>query len=110
MYKILAIANSEVVKGLRFSGINVLGVDTPELAKKSLLDVMKSKDYGIVIIDESLERTFDDYTKRLIEESGTPLFVPLPLQLIWQEIEVPPDDTYVVDMIRRAIGYQIKIR
>lgn len=109
MYKILAIANSEVVKGLKFSGINVLGVDTPELAKKALLDVMKGEDFGIVIIDEAFKRTFDSYTKRLIEESSTPLFVPLPLQLIWQEVEAPPDDTYVVDMIRRAIGYQIKI-
>ncbi len=110
MYKILAIANSEIVKGLKFSGIKVLGVDTPELAKKSLLDAMKSKEYGIVVIDEALERTFDDYTKRLIEESSTPLFVPLPLQLIWQEVETPADNAYVVEMIRRAIGYQIKIR
>lgn len=110
MYKILAIANSEIVKGLKFSGIKVLGVDTPELAKKSVLDTLESKDYGIVIIDESFEQTFDDYTKRLIEESSTPLFVPLPLQLIWQEVEAPADNTYVVEMIRRAIGYQIKIR
>lgn len=110
MYKILAIANSEVVKGLKFSGINVMGVDTPELAKKTLLDVMKNNDYGIVIIDETLERAFDDHTKRLIEESSMPLFVPMPLQLIWQEIEAPADNTYVVEMIRRAIGYQIKVR
>ena len=110
MYRILAIANSEVVKGLRFSGINVMGIDTPELAKKFLLDVMKGKDYGIVIIDETLEQAFDDHTKRLIEESSTPLFVPLPLQLIWQEIDTPDDNSYVVEMIRRAIGYQIKVR
>lgn len=110
MYRILAIANSEVIKGLRFSGISVMGVDTPELAKKLLLDVMKGKDYGIVIIDETLEQTFDDYTKRLIEESSMPLFVPLPLQLIWQEIDTPADNSYVIEMIRRAIGYQIKVR
>lgn len=110
MYKILAIANSEVVKGLKFSGINVMGVDTPELAKKSLLDVMQNNDYGIIIIDEALEQSFDEQTKRLIEESNTPLFVPLPLQLIWQEAEMPADNSYVVEMIRRAIGYQIKIK
>jgi vacuolar-type H+-ATPase subunit F/Vma7 len=110
LFKILAIVEKEVSRGFRFSGIDICVAESPEQAKKLLLGTMGKKDYWIVIIDEGYLNNFDDPTKKLVEDSSSPLVVPVPLAMCWQKNNTKKEDTYVREMIRRAIGYQIKIK
>ncbi len=110
MFKILAIIEREIARGFRFSGVDIKVAESSELAKKLLLETMDKKDYGIVIIDEGYLNSFDEPTKKLVEDSSSPLVVPVPLEMKWHKNNKRKEDTYVREMIRRAIGYQIKIK
>ncbi len=110
MFKILAIAEREISRGFRFSGVDIQIAETVEVAKKLLLEAMHKKNYGIVIIDEGHLNGFDEPTKKLVEDSSSPLIVPVPLEMKWHKNNRKKEDTYVREMIRRAIGYQIKIK
>lgn len=109
MSKVLAIVNPEVSRGFKFSGVQIKSTPSPELAKRHLLDALRSRDYGIIIIDEDYLSSFDEHTRHLVEESIVPLIVPVPLEMRWRE-KAARSDSYVQEMIRRAIGYHIKIR
>lgn len=110
MFKILAIVEREISRGFRFSGVDIKVAESSELAKKLLLETMRKKDYGVVIIDEGYLNGFDEPTKKLVEDSSSPLIVPVPLEMKWHKNNKKKEDTYVREMIRRAIGYQIKIK
>jgi vacuolar-type H+-ATPase subunit F/Vma7 len=110
LFKILAIVEREVSRGFRFSGVDIKVAESSEHAKKLLLETMGKKDYGIVIIDEGYLKSFDEPTKKMIEDSSSPLIVPVPLEMKWHKNNKKREDSYVREMIRRAIGYRIKIK
>lgn len=110
MLKILAIVEPEIARGLRLSGVETRIAHSPTQVKDCLVETLRSKDCGIVIVDKAHVDSFNEGTKRLIEESSVPLVVPLPLNMKWSKDRDKGSDTYVKDMIRHAIGYHIKIK
>ena len=110
MLKILAIVEPEVARGFKLSGVEIRAVQSAPLVKKCLLEAMENKGYGIIIVDEAHIGSFDEHTRRLIEDSSVPLVVPLPLEMRWGREDGKRADTYVADMIRHAIGHHIKIK
>ncbi|HHT9154586.1 MAG TPA: V-type ATP synthase subunit F [Candidatus Tripitaka sp. YC43] len=116
MLKILAIVEPEIARGLRLSGVETRIAHSPTQVKDCLVEALSCRDRasalscGIVIVDKAHVDSFNEGTKRLIEESSVPLVVPLPLSMKWSKDRDKGSDTYVKDMIRHAIGYHIKIK
>lgn len=110
MLKVLAIVEPEIARGFKLSGVAIEAAQSAQLVKECLLKAMKDKNYGIIIIDSTHIDSFDEHTKRLIEDSSVPLIVPLPLEMRWKKESGGEADTYVGDMIRHAIGHHIKIK
>ncbi|MEE9613590.1 MAG: V-type ATP synthase subunit F [Thermodesulfobacteriota bacterium] len=73
-----------------------------------LEEVEREGRYGLVIMDEELKARVSKPLMRRINRKGLPVVVPVYIPEAWEErgeAESP-----AVRLIRRAIGYQIKIK
>ncbi len=82
-------------------------VITSSEAEALLRDCVADGSYGIILIREDYLSHFDPKTRNIIEESTIPLVIPIAVRMKW-EFEDSRSD-YIDDIVRRAIGYQIRL-
>ena len=108
MGRILAVLDEETALGFRLSGVEVRTADTVEELRSRVEAVFDDREVRLVIVDEDLVRQLPEKLERRIENSARPLFLPIPTIKGWRGEARP--ETYAARLIRRAIGYQIKIK
>lgn len=62
---------------------------------------------GVVLVEEGLYADLPEETRRAISSSPLPLVVPFPGPT-WAVR--PPAEEYIVELLRQAIGYRVRIR
>lgn len=107
MFKVLVITDREIGTGFRLAGAEVMEVTTSPEAEALLRECMTDDSYGIILISEDYISHFDPKTRNIIEASTVPLVIPIPVRMKW-ELEGSRSD-YIDDIVRRAIGYQIRL-
>lgn len=104
MKKIVFITARDVDQGFRLTGLNQYAVEDRETA--GVLDALiKDQDNGLIIIDERLMGNGVEDRMRELENSwdGILLVLPSPEKL-------PPEaEDYAARLIRRAIGYHVRL-
>lgn len=108
MGRIVAVLDEETALGFRLAGLEVRKADTVEELVRQVELLLNEKDVRIVILDEDRVRRIPERLERRLEDSVAPIFLPIPTLRRW-EGEIPPEE-YAARLIRRAIGYQIKIK
>ncbi len=103
----LVITDREIGTGFRLAGAEVMEVSAPPAAEALLRECMTNGKYGIILISEDYISHFDLKTRNIIEESTVPLVIPIPVRMKW-ELEGSRSD-YIDDIVKRAIGYQIRL-
>lgn len=108
MSHVIALMEKEAGLGYRLAGVDVRETPTPE--EMARLAGLLSRDPGVrlVILDEELFHGLTEALQRSLEESRSPLFVPVP-SLPLRKGALRPEE-YVARLVRRAVGYQIRIR
>lgn len=109
MYKILAIVGSEVVNGFILTGIDAVLAKSKEEARQILGDNLSGDKYGIIIIEETLYEGLDLHLKKIIDKGSLPLVVPLPIEMKWREGDFFAKSSYISQLLRKTIGYNVKI-
>jgi len=64
-------------------------------------------DAGVVIIDQMLYGALPDEMKRTLQRSAMPVVIPVPGP-DWTEESSAHE--YIVDILRRAIGYRVRLQ
>lgn len=108
MAKVVAIVDEDTAAGFRLAGVEVREANSPEEMRRGVEAVLADREAGIVVLDEALFRRLPERLGKKLEESAAPIFIPIPTIRLWREAIKPEE--YVARLIRRAIGYQIKIR
>jgi vacuolar-type H+-ATPase subunit F/Vma7 len=108
MGRIVAVLDEETALGFRLSGVEVRKADSESELRERIEVLLNEKEVRIVIVDEAMVRRLPEKLERRLENSTAPLFLPIPTIKVWRG-EVRPEE-YAARLIRRAIGYQIKIR
>lgn len=62
---------------------------------------------GVVLLEEGLYADLPEETRRAISSSPLPMVVPFPGPT-WAVR--PPAEEYIVELLRQAIGYRVRIR
>lgn len=104
MKSIVFITPRDARHGFSISGVSQLAI-TPEEAEATLRKVMAEPDSGVVVIDERLIGGIGEERFREMEKKwyGMLLVLPAP-ERIGEEGE-----DYAVRLIRRAIGYHVRL-
>ncbi|GEM_PF-1988356 len=105
-YRILVVVNSEIRPGFKLSGVDVVSPESAREAEKIIEEEMNSDRYGIIILDENFLHRFSEKVKNEVLDSVVPLIVPINLSRISEE---SPEE-YLENVVRRAVGFQIKVR
>lgn len=105
MPKLAVICPQKLARGFELTGVEVLTSDSTEKTQGLLLETIESQRAGLVVLpQEHLER-FEERILKTLEALEVPMIVSIPMI---QEQQIAPEE-YVSQMVRRAIGYQVKI-
>ena len=107
-WTVRGIASTPVASGLRLAGIPTDAVDDGDTAAARIGALAADRELGILVVEERLLDAVPPVVRREVERRPAPIIVPLPTPA-WGE---PPRDagSLILDLLRRAIGYRVKLR
>lgn len=105
-YRVLAIVDRSLKGGFQLAGAEVIIADTPQAAQEALQKAMENGKYGIIIVEDEFLSAMEDKFRARVMESTIPLVIPVSLRKKAEESA----EAYLSEMIRRAIGFQIRVR
>jgi V/A-type H+/Na+-transporting ATPase subunit F len=106
--KVVIFTDVESADGFRLAGVETVeGNEDVAENKQTLLKLVNDDDIGIIGISEDILNDIDDNTRAKIDRMERPIMVTLPTT---KQLEVSEArHAYLAKMIRRAIGFDIKI-
>jgi V/A-type H+-transporting ATPase subunit F len=107
MARVIAVTDPETAMGFRLAGIETLLVQQAEEAPRLLSELVDKKESGVVIFNEDYLKAIPEKLQKRMEDSLKPIFVPIPHIQSWREGE--KKEEYLARLLRRVIGYQVKI-
>jgi len=107
LYNMVVITDRASRIGFLLTGVEVKEA-TPETAAEVLKETVERGDVGLVAINEDFIRGFDGRMMRLVTESEVPLIIPFP-PVVYTEERRDVEESYAAQLIRKAIGYHIKL-
>lgn len=107
MHKVIVLTDSETATGYRLAGVAVRESE-PDRGRADLEELIASDEYGLVIVDEGIVPDPIGTTDRAMRGRELPVLLPVPsLGAVFGE----QDDAtaYMKDLVRSAIGFDIKL-
>lgn len=101
------VARPPVATGFALAGLPTIPADDGAEAAARLGELRARGDVGVVLIDEGLYDDLPDETRRRLAAQPVPLVVPFPGPA-W--VERPAPEAYLVELLRQAIGYRVRLR
>ena len=105
--RLVVIASRGLSAGFALAGVPVFEARSGTDAAVQIEGLAESEDAGIVLIDELLYGDIPEEIRRSLQRSAHPVVIPVP----------GPDWTseataheYIVEILRRAIGYRVKLQ
>ncbi len=107
MPKMVVVTDNETATGFRLAGVEVREAN-PETAQSILEDIIGADQYGLVAVDESLIVDPIKSTERAMRGRDLPVILPMP-SLGATFGEADDATTYMQNLVRAAIGFDIKL-
>lgn len=108
MARLIVVTDPDTALGFRLAGVEVSEVSAKEEAADRLLTLLRAKEAGIVIYNEEYLAGLPEKSQVALEESMSPVFFAIPVSQAKRVGE--PREQYLARLLRRAIGYQLKIK
>lgn len=108
MSGLLIITGEDDSLGFRLGGFECRELSEGDDVCALLEDIVEGGKYGLVCIEERFYERLSKELMRRIKKKGLPVLMPINIPQAWQE--AAPGESTVARLIRKAIGYQIKIR
>jgi len=104
---LVVIASPGLSVGFELAGLEVHQAADGVAAAKQIVRLVDEGHAGIVVIDQTLYGALPDEMKRSLQRSAMPVVIPVPGP-DW--IEESSAHEYIVDILRRAIGYRVRLQ
>lgn len=105
MRRVVAVCPAQTAPGFALAGVETRAYATAREAAEHLLALLRAADAGVVLVDDAALDALEPSLRRRVEESDLPLAVAIPMgpgRALARE--------YLERMIRRIIGYQVRLR
>ena len=93
--------------GFTLAGLVPDTVDEGEEAMPALQRLTARPEVGVVLVEESLRERFPPEVQARLDRVARPIVVPFPGPT-WRAAR--PAEEWVVELLRRAIGYRVRLR
>lgn len=110
-YFVRALTTPSLASGFRMAGLLVDDVDIGEDAAdigRRLVAAADRAQTGILFIEQALFNAAPEDTRRELERRSLPIIVPVPAATFAPTGHAAED--YILDLLRRAIGYRVRLQ
>lgn len=97
----------EVADGFRLAGFEPVRARDPEEAADRVEELRNRERVGVLLVDAVLWEALPERSRAALESTPLPMVVPFPPPA-WTER--PTGEAYIVELLRRSIGYRVKLR
>lgn len=105
--RLVVIASPGLSAGFALAGVPVYEAANGDAAARQIARVVDEVNPGVVMIDEPLYRELPEEVRRDLQRAGLPVVIPVPGP-DWTTESSAHD--YIVEILRRAIGYRVKLQ
>lgn len=105
MSNVLILSPADFAQGFRLAGVEVRETASAEESER-LLRGPAVAGFELVVVSQEHYLAFSDRFVKELEAREKPLCVPVPMQVAGERVT---PEKYVQDLVRRVIGYQIKV-
>lgn len=105
--RLVVIAPPGLSAGFSLAGVRVLEATDGAHAGERLEKLMEEDRAGVVIIEESLHQDLPEETSRSLRRLPFPVVIPVPGPK-WTAESTAHE--YIVEILRRAIGYRVRLQ
>jgi vacuolar-type H+-ATPase subunit F/Vma7 len=93
--------------GFRLAGLRPREAGSSERARALLAEMVGEPQWGVILVQEDLVPDLDAISRQRLDP-GQPILVPFPGP---SREAVPGDaEAYVAELLRRAVGYRVRLR
>jgi vacuolar-type H+-ATPase subunit F/Vma7 len=107
-YGVRVLCRPVVAAGFGLAGTRVLEAGTADEGVASLRDLLAQPDVGVVLVEESFHDRLPEDVRRRLARNPLPIVVPFPGPA-WEE-RPEAAESYIVELLRRVIGYRVRLR
>lgn len=101
------VARPASARGFRLAGLPVRDAVDAEGAEATIRRLVDDGEAAVVFVQRSLFDGLSDGLRRSLEAVPVPVVVPFP-DPTWREAEAAEE--WVVELLRRAVGYRVQLR
>ena len=108
MDMLLVITYPDMALGFRMAGADVIEIERGRESPGVLERVIEEGRYGLIAVEEELLDRIPEELERRIRKKGRPVLIPIRSPQGWSKEKAK--EPYVAKILRRTIGYHIKIK
>jgi len=97
-----------VTAGFALAGIRTAEVVEPAGGGTTVLELADMPGVGIILVEDRVHDALSLEIRRGLAKRAVPMVIPFPGP-VWAEQAEGPDG-YIVDLLRQAIGYRVRLR
>jgi vacuolar-type H+-ATPase subunit F/Vma7 len=105
--RLVVIAGPGLSAGFSLAGVRVLEASDATQAAERLQELIDDDRAGVVVIEESLHQDLPEETTRALRKAPFPVVIPVPGPKWTAESSA---HEYIVEILRRAIGYRVRLQ
>lgn len=106
-FRVRGLATSPIAVGFRLAGVATDEVATVDAAARRLEELAGQPDVGVVLMEQSLFDEIPDLLRRRLSRRALPVIVPVPRAT--REAGTSGEE-YILELLRRAIGYRVRLQ
>ncbi|HTS88720.1 MAG TPA: V-type ATP synthase subunit F [Gemmatimonadales bacterium] len=107
-WRVEAMARPEVAAGFAFAGLHTREVTGPGEAAEWVRQAGQRSDVGVLLLEDTLYEQLPEDLLRVLGRRPLPMLVPFP----GPHWEARPEEAeaYVVELLRRVVGYRVRLK
>jgi V/A-type H+-transporting ATPase subunit F len=98
----------DVAAGFAAAGLAAVTVEAPAEAARRIGDLLGDPQVGVIVVDERLYDILPEELRARFARQPLPMVVPFPGPAWTPRLEGA--EAYIVELLRRAIGYRVRLR
>ena len=108
MTRLEVLGRSTACAGFALAGLPTLEVRDIAEGALALRTMVERPELGVVLVEQEILDAVPERDRRDLDRRPTPIIVPFPGPA-WDE-GAAPAESYVLELLRRAIGYRVRLQ
>jgi len=107
-WRVRVLASPATAAGYRLAGLTASEVAKASDAGDCLVAAAADADVGIILVEQPLLDAVPPAIRRTVDRRPLPIIVPVPAPNWTHAVET--GESYIIELLRRAIGYRVRLQ